>query len=256
MPSSWKTGCYLVLTLSLFRSLSANKPAYKINGTHTRAPVFACLCVCQTVTRSDISWWWCPKSERLPGMFSPQLANHSWNPQERVTMGGGGTIFVRLLVDVHAEIWYFLHSKHRLTSSWKESGWAVRQRHRDMREAEGDSSPVPAMWVQTAGSSDRLSAENQWSLTSCSWEFRPMAAGPLGRTDVSSLTEMVSMATGDSGSGVGEVAAGKEKMMSLPRWHHRWLCWTDSREHVLACLALLLQKLSRMKHPGKYSYIL
>ena len=56
MPSSWKTGCYLVLTLSLFRSLSANKPAYKINGTHTRAPVFACLCVCQTVTRSDISW--------------------------------------------------------------------------------------------------------------------------------------------------------------------------------------------------------
>lgn len=44
-----------------------------------------------------------------------------------------------------------------------------------------------------------------------------MAAGPLGRTDVSSLTEMVSMATGDSGSGVGEVAAWKEKMMSLSR---------------------------------------
>lgn len=42
-------------------------------------------------------------------------------------------------------------------------------------------------------------------------------AGPLGRTDVSSLTEMVSLATGDSGSGVGEAAAGKqkEKMMSL-----------------------------------------
>lgn len=49
-----------------------------------------------------------------------------------------------------------------------------------------------------------------------------MAAGeedaePLGRTDVSSLTEMVSLVTGDSGSGVGEAAAaaGKKKMMSL-----------------------------------------
>lgn len=99
-----------------------------------------CVCVCQTVTRSDISWWWCPKSVRMPGMHSPQLANHSWNPQERVTMRGGGTttIFVRLLVDVRAEIWYFLHSKHRLTGSWKESCSAARQRHRDMREVEGD----------------------------------------------------------------------------------------------------------------------
>lgn len=44
-----------------------------------------------------------------------------------------------------------------------------------------------------------------------------MAAGPLGRTDVSSFTEMVSLETGDSGSGVGEAAAaaGKQKMMSL-----------------------------------------
>lgn len=41
-------------------------------------------------------------------------------------------------------------------------------------------------------------------------------AGPLGRTDVSSFTEMVSLATGDSGSGVGE-AAGKQKTMSLWR---------------------------------------
>lgn len=40
-------------------------------------------------------------------------------------------------------------------------------------------------------------------------------AGPLGRTDVSSLTEMVSLVTGDSGSGVGEAAAGKQKTMSL-----------------------------------------
>lgn len=41
-------------------------------------------------------------------------------------------------------------------------------------------------------------------------------AGPLGRTDVSSLTEMVSLVTGDSGSGVCETAAatGKQKMMS------------------------------------------
>ena len=41
--------------------------------------------------------------------------------------------------------------------------------------------------------------------------------GPLGCTDVSSLTEMVSLVTGDSGSGVGEAdaAAGKQNMMSL-----------------------------------------
>ena len=39
---------------------------------------------------------------------------------------------------------------------------------------------------------------------------------PRGRTDVSSLTEMVSRATGDSGSGVGEAAAaGKQERMSL-----------------------------------------
>lgn len=43
-------------------------------------------------------------------------------------------------------------------------------------------------------------------------------AGPLGRTDVSSLTEMVSLVTGESGSGVGEAAAaGTRKMMSLSR---------------------------------------
>lgn len=42
-------------------------------------------------------------------------------------------------------------------------------------------------------------------------------AGPLGRTDVSSLTEMVSLVTGDSGLGVCEAAAGKQKMMSLSR---------------------------------------
>lgn len=51
-------------------------------------------------------------------------------------------------------------------------------------------------------------------------------AGPLGRTDVSSLTEMVSLVTGDSGSGLGEeaaAAAGKQKMMSLSQWHHCWL---------------------------------
>ena len=42
-------------------------------------------------------------------------------------------------------------------------------------------------------------------------------AGPLGRTDVSSLTEMVSLVTGDSGSGVGEAAAaaGKQIILSL-----------------------------------------
>lgn len=41
-------------------------------------------------------------------------------------------------------------------------------------------------------------------------------AGPLGRTDVSSLTEMVSLATGASGAGAGEAAAArKQKMMSL-----------------------------------------
>lgn len=41
-------------------------------------------------------------------------------------------------------------------------------------------------------------------------------AGPLGRTDVSSFTEMVSLVMGDSGSAVGEAAAaGKQKMMSL-----------------------------------------
>lgn len=56
-----------------------------------------------------------------------------------------------------------------------------------------------------------------------------MAAGdadtwPLGRTDVSSLTEMVSVLRGDSGSGVDDdddttaaavAAARKENMMSL-----------------------------------------
>lgn len=48
-------------------------------------------------------------------------------------------------------------------------------------------------------------------------------AGPLGRTDVSSLTEMVSLAMGDSGSGVGEAAAaGKQKMMSLFWRQQRW----------------------------------
>lgn len=39
-----------------------------------------------------------------------------------------------------------------------------------------------------------------------------------GRTDVSSLTEMVSLAMGDTGSGVAEDAAaavGKEKTVSL-----------------------------------------
>lgn len=42
-------------------------------------------------------------------------------------------------------------------------------------------------------------------------------AGPRGRTDVKSLTEMVSMATGESGSEVGEAAAaGRQSvMMSL-----------------------------------------
>lgn len=44
-------------------------------------------------------------------------------------------------------------------------------------------------------------------------------AGPRGRTDVKSLTEMVSMATGESGSEVGEAAAaaaGRQRvMMSL-----------------------------------------
>lgn len=41
-------------------------------------------------------------------------------------------------------------------------------------------------------------------------------AGPLWRTDVRSLTEMVSLVTGESGSGVGEAAAaGTQKMMSL-----------------------------------------
>lgn len=76
------------------------------------------------------------------------------------------------------------------------------------------------MWVHTVGSSDRSSAENQWSLTSCSWEFKPMAdadevVGPLGRMDVNSLTEMVSMATGESGSQVGDAAAaGRQKMIS------------------------------------------
>lgn len=36
-------------------------------------------------------------------------------------------------------------------------------------------------------------------------------AGPRGRTDVKSLTEMVSMATGESGSEVGEgAAAGRQ----------------------------------------------
>lgn len=41
-------------------------------------------------------------------------------------------------------------------------------------------------------------------------------AGSLGRTDVSSLTEMVSLVIGDSGSGVCEaVATGKQKMTSL-----------------------------------------
>lgn len=45
-------------------------------------------------------------------------------------------------------------------------------------------------------------------------------AGPRGRTDVKSLTEMVSMATGESDSEVGEAAAaaaaGRQRvMMSL-----------------------------------------
>ena len=41
-------------------------------------------------------------------------------------------------------------------------------------------------------------------------------AGPLGRTDVSSFTEMVSLLTGGSGSGPSEAAAaaGKQKVMS------------------------------------------
>lgn len=43
--------------------------------------------------------------------------------------------------------------------------------------------------------------------------------GSLGLTEVSSLTEMVSLVTGESGSGVGEgvaaAAAGKQNMMSL-----------------------------------------
>lgn len=43
-------------------------------------------------------------------------------------------------------------------------------------------------------------------------------AGPRGRTDVKSLTEMVSMPTGESGSEVGDTAAaGRQRaMMSLP----------------------------------------
>lgn len=89
---------------------------------------------------------------------------------------------------------------------------------------------VPAMWAHAVGSSDRSSAENQWSLTSCSWEVKAMAeenevAGPRGRTDVKSLTEMVSMATGESGSEVGEgAAAGRQReMMSPLRPRQRWL---------------------------------
>lgn len=41
-------------------------------------------------------------------------------------------------------------------------------------------------------------------------------AVPLGRTDVSNLTEMVSLVTEESGSGVGDAAAaGRQRMTSL-----------------------------------------
>lgn len=91
-----------------------------------------------------------------------------------------------------------------------------------------DVSPLPAMWVCTVGSCDWLSAETQWSLTSCSWEFWPMAAGnkdakPRGFTDVSILTETVSMEMGESGLGVNEASsAGRQNMMS----QSCWLSWS------------------------------
>lgn len=144
-----------------------------------------------------------------------------------------GSIFVCLLLDVHAqsEIWYFLHLVYWLTlpemERERDGGRAGRQR--SDRPRDGRQGLVPAMWVHTFGSSDRFRAENQWSLTSCSWEFRPTAAAaPGGRTDVRSLTEIVSLATGDSGSGAGEdaaaaAAAGKQRqrMMSRSQWHHQ-----------------------------------
>lgn len=49
--------------------------------------------------------------------------------------------------------------------------WATGQRQRDGKEGEEeatDADVVPAMWVHTVGSSDRLRVENQWSLNGCS----------------------------------------------------------------------------------------
>lgn len=113
--------------------------------------------------------------------------------------------------------------------SWVEGSlWQQRQTclgrgttvtEANLTETAGWWNLLPAMWANTVWSSVRLCAENQWSLTSCSWELRPTTAGEellrsAGRTDVSSVTEIVSMVTGDSGSGVGE--AGKKKK----RWSY------------------------------------
>lgn len=43
-----------------------------------------------------------------------------------------------------------------------------------------------------------------------------VVVGPLGRTDVNSLTEMVSTATGESGSQVGDAAAARRQKMMSP----------------------------------------
>ena len=110
---------------------------------HLSLPVCVCVCVYVCVSNSDMFWHqlvmvskiWANARNALPTISKSFLKS----PREGNNEGRGTTtIFVRLLVDVRAEIWYFLHSKHRLTSSWRESCSAARQRHRDMKEVEGD----------------------------------------------------------------------------------------------------------------------
>lgn len=144
------------------------------------------------------------------------ITETQWTASTSTGVGRGSVIFVCLLLKVHAEseIWYSPSLKYWL-SSVKESCWTREEA--EVRRRQTFFILLPAMCVHAAQSSVRLSAENQWSLTSCSWVFRPMAggaddAGSPGRTVVRSLTEMVSLATGDTGSAA---AAGKRKNVSL-----------------------------------------